>query len=143
MFLGEYSHALDPKGRLTIPARFRAELEEGVVIIRGYEPCLILYPLAAWRRLAERAAQLPATSAAARSYNRLTFGGAHETTLDRMGRVLLPAFLRDYAEIQEEAIVVGVNTVLELWSPPRWREVWQRDREHLAEIQADVTKMGL
>jgi MraZ protein len=143
MFLGEHSHALDSKGRLTIPARFREELEKGLVIIRGYEPCLVVYPLAAWQSLSGRAAQMPSTSAAARSYNRLTFGGAHETTLDKMGRVLLPAFLRDYAGIQEEAIVVGVNTTIEIWAPPRWREVWQRDRERLEEIQADVAKMGI
>lgn len=143
MFLGEYHHTTDAKGRLTIPARFRAELVSGVVVTRGYEPCVVLYPLSEWSRLAEKVAQMPMASRVVRSYGRLVFGGAFEATLDRMGRILLPGFLREHAAIEEEAVVVGLNTHIEIWSPGRWRQTVERDSENLDAILTEVTRMGL
>ncbi len=143
MFVGEYAHNLDPKGRLTIPARFRAALAAGLVITRGYDPCLVIYPLAAWSALADKVAQLPIASRAARSYGRLIFGGAFETAPDKMGRVLIPSFLRDYAGIGEEAVILGINTYLEIWDPERLREALERDHQNLDTILADVGKMGV
>ena len=143
MFSGEYSHTLDAKGRLTIPARFRDELDGGVVVTKGYEPCIVLYPLSEWSALAAKVAQLPKTSRAARAYTRLVFGSAAEVVPDKMGRILVPSFLREYAGIDEEAIVVGVNTYVEIWSPVRWRETLERDLENLADILDDVSKMGI
>ncbi|MHB0856678.1 MAG: division/cell wall cluster transcriptional repressor MraZ [Anaerolineae bacterium] len=143
MFLGEYSHALDPKGRLTIPARFRAELESGLVITRGYEPCLVVYPLQEWGALAEKVARMPAASRTARSYSRLMFGGAFEQAPDKNGRVLIPAFLREYAGIQDDAVVVGVNNYVEIWSPVNWQEIVARDTENMDVILADVAGMGV
>ncbi|MCD6518414.1 MAG: division/cell wall cluster transcriptional repressor MraZ [Anaerolineae bacterium] len=143
MFLGEYSHTLDAKGRLTIPARFRSELESGLIITRGYEPCLVIYPRDEWAALAARVAQLPLTNPMTRAYSRLLFGGAHEASLDKMGRVLIPIFLREHAGIKEEAIVVGVNTYIEVWSPERWQETFARDSRNLDAILAEVAKMGV
>ncbi|HHX63909.1 MAG TPA: division/cell wall cluster transcriptional repressor MraZ [Chloroflexi bacterium] len=143
MFVGEYSHTLDTKGRLTIPARFRAELESGMVITRGAEPCLVVYPADEWAALAAKAAQMPTASRVARSYSRLIFGGASEAQPDKMGRILIPAFLREYAGIQEEAVVVGVNSYVEIWSPERWRETLEQDAADLDEILAEVAKMGI
>jgi len=143
MFLGEYSHALDAKGRLTIPARFRAELETGLVITRGSEPCLVAYPLGEWTALANRAAAMPQASRAARSYSRLVFGGASEAQLDTMGRVLIPAFLREYAAIDGEAVIVGVNAFIEIWNPDRWREALERDAQNLDLILGEVAEMGV
>ncbi len=143
MFLGEYSHSLDLKGRLTIPARFRSELEGGVVTTRGYERCLVLYPLKEWSALASKVTRLPMASRTARSYSRLIFGGAAEVVPDKMGRILIPAFLREYAGIEEQAVIVGVNTYIEVWNPDRWRETLERDTENLDLILADVTKMGI
>jgi len=143
MFVGEYAHSLDTKGRLTIPAHFRAELVAGLVITRGYDPCLVVYPLSAWSALADKVAQLSIASRAARSYSRLIFGGAFEATPDKMGRVLIPSFLREYAGIGEQAMVVGVNTYLEIWSPARLREALTHDDQNLDTILADVGKMGV
>lgn len=143
MFLGEYSHALDAKGRVTIPARFRDELDSGLVITRGYEPCLLVYALTEWTALANRAAGMPQASRAARSYSRLVFGGAFEAELDKMGRVLIPAFLREYAAIEEEAVIVGVNNFIEIWNPGRWRQTLERDIQNLDVILSDVAKMGV
>ncbi len=143
MFLGQYSHALDSKGRLTIPARFREELEAGLVMTQGYEPCFLIYPQASWLALAQKVGQMSAASSVARSYARLVFGNAFETMPDTMGRILVPTILRDYAAIQEEAIVVGVNSYIEVWSPARWREATERDNQNLPDILAQVAHMGI
>lgn len=143
MFLGEYTHALDARGRIIVPARFRSELETGLVVTRGYDPCLVIYPLDGWTALASKVAQASAASRNARSYGRLVFGGAYEATLDSMGRVLIPAFLREYAGIEGEAVVVGVNTYLEIWHPGKWRDTLERDAQNLDVILADMTNMGV
>lgn len=123
MFLGRYAHNLDAKGRLAIPARYREALAEGVILTRGIDRCLALYPMAAWRPLAEKVAALPLTDADARNFRRLVFAEAADVTLDGQGRVLVPPDLRRYAGIEREALVVGVDTSIEIWSPERWAAV--------------------
>jgi MraZ protein len=143
MFMGEYSHALDTKGRLMIPARFREELRGGLVITRGYDPCLLIYSSSAWEELAHKVAQLPTTSRNSRAYGRLVFGGAFEATPDKMGRVLIPSVLREYADIKNEATVVGVNTYIEVWDPQRWQDTLALERGDLEAILSDVMRMGI
>lgn len=143
MFLGEYSHTVDAKGRLTIPARFRAELGLGLVITRGYQKCLAVYPQEEWLRLATKVAQMPSTSRETMAYNYLIFASASEATLDSAGRILIPAYLREYAGIENQVTIVGVNTHVEIWSPERWRETVARASENLEEILAAMTRMGL
>jgi MraZ protein len=123
VFLGRYAHNLDAKGRLAIPARYREDLAEGVVLTRGIDRCLALYPLAAWRPLAEKVAALPLTDADARNFRRLVFAEASDLSLDAQGRILIPPDLRRYAELEREALVVGVDTSIEIWSPQRWAAV--------------------
>jgi MraZ protein len=123
VFLGRYAHNLDAKGRLAIPARFRDALAEGVILTRGIDRCLALYPLEAWRPLAEKVAALPLTDADARNFRRLVFAEAADLSLDGQGRVLVPPELRRYAGLEREALVVGVDTSIEIWSPERWAEV--------------------
>src|SRR5918997_1563447 len=123
MFLGRYNHTLDAKGRLAIPARFREALAEGLVLTRGIDRCLALYPLTAWRPLAEKVSALPISDPDARTFRRLVFAEAADLELDAQGRILLPPELRRYAGIEREAIVVGVNTSVEIWSPERWEAV--------------------
>src|SRR5512136_319418 len=109
MFLGEYAHTIDDKGRLTIPARFRDELESGVVITRGLDGCLWAFGRDEWEMLAEKISKLPTTNPAARNFSRLMFGGAVDSIPDRQGRILLPQNLRDYAGIQSETVIVGMK----------------------------------
>jgi MraZ protein len=123
VFLGRHAHNLDAKGRLAIPARFREELAEGLVLTRGIDRCLALYPLAAWRPLAEKLAALPMTDADVRNFRRLVFAEAVDLTPDAQGRILVPPDLRRYAEIERETLVVGVDTSIEIWSPQRWAAV--------------------
>lgn len=120
MFLGRYAHTLDTKGRLAIPARFREELAAGVVLTRGIDRCLALYPMAAWLPLAEKVNALPITDPNARTFRRMVFAEAVDLELDSQGRILLPPELRRYAELDRDAYVVGVHTSIEIWSPARW-----------------------
>jgi MraZ protein len=120
MFLGRHAHTVDAKGRLAIPARFREGLTGGVVVTRGIDRCLSLYPLSAWKPLAEKISALPLTDPDARVFRRLVFAEAVDLELDSQGRLLLPAELRRYAEIDRDAVVVGVNTSIEIWSPASW-----------------------
>jgi MraZ protein len=126
MFLGEFAHNIDDKGRLTIPARFRDELEGGVVVTRGLDNCLWALSRAEWEILADKISALPITNPVARSFSRLMFGSAVDSIPDRQGRVLLPQNLREYAGIESESIIVGMKNRLEIWSPERWNA--QMDR---------------
>ncbi|MEX2425552.1 MAG: division/cell wall cluster transcriptional repressor MraZ [Thermomicrobiaceae bacterium] len=120
MFLGRYSHNVDTKGRLAIPARFREALGTEVVITRGIDRCLSLYPMDTWVPLAEKVSSLSISDPDARTFRRMVFAEAAYLDVDRQGRILLPADLRQYAEIDKDATVVGVHSYIEIWSPDRW-----------------------
>ena len=126
MFLGRHAHSLDAKGRLAVPARFRDALAEGVVLTRGIDRCLSLYPMAAWLPLAEKVAALPISDPDARNFRRLVFAEATDLALDGQGRILVPPELRRYAGLEREALVVGVHTHLAVWSPEAWAAVAER-----------------
>ncbi len=122
MFLGQYAYTLDSKGRLIIPSRFREELAEGLVITRGLDRCLSLYPLDVWREIARKVNELPITSAQGRALRRLFFADAADVSLDSQGRMLVPERLREYAALilSHEVVVVGLDRYMELWSPSQW-----------------------
>lgn len=126
MFLGRYEHTIDDKGRLAIPARYRAALERGLVVTRGIDRCLTIYPLAAWEALADKVNALPLADPNARALRRLFFAEASDAALDRQGRIIVPATLRAYAGLAETAIIVGMHSAIEVWSPAGWTE--QTDR---------------
>ncbi|MDQ3612841.1 MAG: division/cell wall cluster transcriptional repressor MraZ [Chloroflexota bacterium] len=123
MFLGRFAHNLDAKGRLAIPARFRAVLEDGVVLTRGIDRCVTAYPMPVWNELAEKISALSMIDPHARQFRRMMFAGAANLELDGQGRIVLSAALREFAEIDREVVVVGVNSSFEIWSPDRWREM--------------------
>ncbi len=120
MFLGRFSHNLDSKGRLAIPAKFRGSLAAGLVVTRGIDRCLTVYPLVAWQRLTERIEALSVSDPDARQFRRMVFAEAADEEPDAQGRIVLPPELRRYAGIEREAIVVGVNSYIEVWEPARW-----------------------
>jgi MraZ protein len=123
MFLGSFSHTLDDKGRLTIPAKYRPELAAGVVLTRGLDRNLMLYPVDEWQRLSERIRQLPYTDRGARDFRRLVFALAADAVPDKQGRILVPAELREYAGIDGEAMVVGMDSYIEIWAPAAWSQL--------------------
>lgn len=142
MFLGEFSHTIDDKGRLTIPARFRDELEGGIVITRGLDGCLWAYPRAEWERLAEKIAQAPSTNQAVRNFVRFMFSSAFDSIPDRQGRVIIPQNLREYAGIDNEATVIGVMNRVEIWNPGRWTDVFSKVEADPEVIVAQLQELG-
>ena len=122
MFLGQYAHSIDAKGRLTIPVRFRSALASGAYVTQGFDKNLMVYTTDSFDRLATRATSLTTTSPEARAVRRLLFGGATEVSLDSVGRILLPPFLRDYAglDLEQEAVLVGAGEYFEIWSEAGW-----------------------
>ena len=120
MFTGEYRHAVDVKGRIAVPARFRAQLDGGAVVARWLDTCLAIFPMAAWEELATKVGSLPMTDPNARLLQRQLFAGAFETELDRQGRVLVPQGLRAFAGLEDEAMVLGSREHAEIWAPARW-----------------------
>ena len=120
MFTGEYRHAVDVKGRIAVPARFRAQLDGGAVVARWLDTCLAIFPMAAWEELATKVGSLPMTDPNARLLQRQLFAGAFETELDRQGRVLVPQGLRAFAGLEDEAMVLGSREHAEIWAPALW-----------------------
>jgi MraZ protein len=143
MFLGEFVHALDEKGRLTIPAKFRLHLERGLVITRGLDGCLFAFTHDDWLEFtATLKEKLSFNQKSARDLNRFFFSGATDTNADRQGRILIPTFLREYAELESEVVIIGSNTRLELWNPERWRKSLQEvesNVEMIAEQFGNIT----
>jgi transcriptional regulator MraZ len=126
VFTGEYRHTVDAKGRIAVPARFRAQLAGQAFVTRWIDACLAIFPRDAWDVLAARVAGLPVTDANARTFSRFVFSGAFEVEIDGQGRVLVPANLREFADLKAEAVVVGSRDHVELWSPARWAEYSDR-----------------
>lgn len=120
VFIGEYQHSLDNKGRLIIPSKFREGLGEKFVLTKGLDNCLFVYPLEEWYSFEERLKTLPLTSKDARAFVRFFFSGAAECELDKQGRILLPLNLREYSDIGKDAVIIGVSTRVEIWSVDEW-----------------------
>ncbi len=141
MFLGEYQHALDIKGRITIPARFRELLGERFVATKGLDNCIFLYPQDEWKVIEEKLHALPLTRADVRSYVRFFFSGASELELDKQGRTVLSVNLRNYAGIDKDVTVIGVGARIEIWSTDKWEsynEIAEASYEEIAEKMVDL-----
>lgn len=130
MFIGEYRHNLDAKGRLSVPAKFRSALGSSAIITKGLDSCLYIYPKEEWEVMANKLRDLPISSASARSFSRLMLSGAMESEIDKLGRTLLPGFLRDYAGIEGEVVVAGVGRHLEVWDKASWSEYCKNAEEN-------------
>jgi MraZ protein len=123
MFLGEYTHVIDDKGRLTIPAKYRALVAQGLVVTRGFDQNLMLFPLDGWEELAARIAQRPLSDESVRAFRRRVFSGAVDLSPDRQGRILLPQYLRDFAGINGEVVIAGMFNYMEIWGVEAWQNV--------------------
>ncbi|MCR6544472.1 division/cell wall cluster transcriptional repressor MraZ [Dehalobacterium formicoaceticum] len=140
MFMGEFQHTIDPKGRLFIPVKFREDLGETFVVTKGLDNCLFVYSHNEWQRLEAKLKALPFTKADARAFTRLFFSGAMECGLDKQGRILLPANLREYAKLDKDAVIIGVSARVEIWSKERWDQYNEQvgaEYENLAEKLVD------
>jgi MraZ protein len=138
MFLGTHEPKLDEKGRLILPARFREELAEGLVITKGQERCLYVFPIAEFTTITERLRQAPVTEKAARDYMRVMFAGAHDEVPDKQGRVTIPSALRTYATLEKECVVIGANTRLEIWDAQAWSAYLEDREKGFADVSTEV-----
>lgn len=142
MFIGEFKHTIDDKGRVSLPAKFRAALASGCVITRGLDRCLWVYPVDEWQNLAEKIAALPITQKNARSFSRLMLAGAIDTKPDRVGRVNLPAYLRSYAELKKEVVVVGIYNRIEIWPTEEWENFKKEMEDNGSEVAENLSEIG-
>lgn len=133
MFLGEYRHTIDDKGRLTIPAKYRGSLAAGMVVTRGFDRNLMAFSMEGWEELAARVKSLPWSDPSAREFRRRVFSGAVDLVPDRQGRVLLPPYLREFANIEGDVVITGMLDHLEIWNSEAWepvRDAAESDEQH-------------
>ncbi len=141
MFIGQFEHHLEKKGRLSIPKKFRSQLETGAVLSQGLDGCLFLYPKHAWDKLIEKISQLPLTKIDARGFTRALSYGASEVEIDRLGRILIPDYLRQFADISVDCVVAGAVDRIEIWSKSKFSQIVSQinsRREEIAEKLSDV-----
>ena len=139
MFLGTHAPRLDDKGRMILPAKFRDELKEGVVVTRGQERCLYVFPVAEFARLAEQLRQAPVTSKQARDYLRVFLSGASDEAVDGQGRITIPAALRSYAGLNRECAVIGAGQRVEIWDATAWDQYLQEQEQVFAEQAEELS----
>ena len=140
MFFGEFEYKIDEKGRVPIPPKFVRELREGLVLMPGIEKCIVAYPLAEWKKLATTLTTGSIAPSKLRKLNRAIFATAFNVNIDGQRRIVLPAPLREYAEIVDEVIIAGANTYLELWNKEQWEEEKSISQEQAGQIIESLEK---
>ena len=141
MFIGEYNHSIDEKGRMSVPTKFRIELKNGAVVTRGLDNCLFLYTKKEWQALAEKLAKLPISQANTRAFSRLMLSGAMDVSLDNQGRGMLPDYLRKFAALKKKVIVAGLYNRLEIWDEELWNKYkssTEKDSTNIAEAMGEL-----
>lgn len=138
MLLGTHSPRLDDKGRLVLPAKFRDQLADGIVLTKGQDRCVVLWPAAEFERYAARLNEASRSDAAVRSYLRVLFSGAHDQQPDKQGRITVPAQLRGYADLDGEVIVAGNGPTAELWNTSAWEQYLAAQEQSFAELGEEV-----
>lgn len=143
MLIGEYHHNLDPKGRVAIPAKFKAKFAEGLIVTRGLDNCLFVFPTKEWERVVEKLITLPISQKDSRAFVRFLLSGAYEANLDNQGRLLIPEYLRKYAQLKKKVVIVGLYTRLEIWDERLWEEYEKEREEQAQEIAERLSDLGI
>jgi MraZ protein len=138
MFLGTHSPRLDDKGRLFLPAKYREELSGGLVITKGQERCLYVFPLAEFQRITEALRAAPVTAKAVRDYSRVFFASASDELPDKQGRITIPPALRTYAGLDRDCAVIGANTRLEIWDAQAWETYLEQSEQQFSDLSEEV-----
>lgn len=141
MFMGEYNHTIDAKGRLIMPSKFRETLGDEFVVTKGLDGCLFVYPNKEWQAFEEKLRTLPLTNKNARQFSRFFLAGAATCEVDKQGRILLPAVLREFAELEKDVVLVGVLSRIEIWSKEKWLE--SNVYDDMEEIAEHMEELGL
>ncbi|OLT29101.1 cell division/cell wall cluster transcriptional repressor MraZ [Nocardiopsis sp. CNR-923] len=138
MFLGTHTPRLDQKGRLFLPAKYRDELSGGLVITKGQEHCLYVFPLEEFGRVTDALSSAPVTAKAVRDYGRVLFASASDESCDKQGRITIPPKLREYAGLDRECVVIGANTRLEIWAARAWSDYEAEQEQAFARLSEEV-----
>jgi MraZ protein len=138
LFFGTHTPRLDEKGRLFLPAKFRDEMQEGLVITRGQERCLSVWPMAEFSALTQQLRQAPVTNKRARDYLRMLFAGASDETPDKQGRITIPAMLREYAGLTRECVVIGAMNRVEVWDAESWQRYSGEQEQAFSDLSEEV-----
>lgn len=143
MFIGEYNHNLDDKGRVAVPAKFRAILKSGAVVTKGLDNCLFLYSKKEWQELAMKLAKLPISKSNTRAFSRLMLGGAMDVNFDNQGRIMLPEYLRKFAGLKKNLIIAGLYNRLEIWDEMAWNKYKKGTEKKSADIAEALGELGV
>lgn len=142
MFMGEYNHTIDAKGRLIVPAKFREILGDNFIVTKGLDGCLFVYPNDEWTRFEEKLKSLPLTNKNARQFTRFFLAGAAACEVDKQGRILLPQVLRGFASLEKDVVLVGVASRIEIWSRERWDESMNTYDGDMDEVAENMESLG-
>lgn len=143
MLIGEYRHTVDDKRRVSLPAAFREEIDEQVVITRGLDSCLFLYPKREWEEIAQQLKELSIGQSDSRGFNRFILSGAQEISIDSSGRILIPEYLQEFAEIENDVVLAGVNNRIEIWDEAQWDTYRDRIEDDADELAEKLGEFGM
>lgn len=143
MFLGEFKHSIDPKGRMAIPAKFRSKLDGGAIITRGLDHCLFVFTQKEWDTLAQKLISLPLAQSGSRAFVRLMLAGAGEVEFDTQGRILIPEHLRTYARLGKNVIVTGLYNRIEIWNDAEWKAYKTKTERESDQIAEQLGELGI
>jgi len=143
MLIGQYEHTIDAKKRLALPIKFRGELGDKVIITKGVENCLVIYTEKEWEIMSGKLGNLPISQTEARSFARIILAGAMEVTLDKLGRILIPDYLKEYADFKKEVVVCGLSNRLEVWDAEKWNTYTKEAEKGVQEIVSKLGPLGI
>lgn len=143
MLIGQYEHTIDAKKRLALPAKFRGELGDKVIITKGVESCLVVYTEKEWEIMSSKLGNLPISQTEARSFARIILAGAMEVSLDKLGRILVPDYLKNYADLKKNVVICGLSNRLEIWDSEKWDAYRQNAEKGVEEIVSKLGNFGI
>lgn len=143
MFIGEYNHTIDTKGRLIVPSKFRETLGDVFVVTKGLDGCLFVFPMEEWNVFTEKLRDLPLTKKDARQFSRFFLASAAYCEVDKQGRILLPAVLREFAQLDKDAVLVGISSRIEIWSKSNWDKANDVDVDNMDDIAEHMADLGI
>ena len=143
MFIGEYSYTIDQKRRMAVPAKFRKILGRGGVVTRGIDNCLVLYSNDEWQKLANKLQDLPAAKGEARGFVRIVMSGATDVKFDKLGRILIPDYLKKYAKLKKNVVIIGLGNRIEVWDEKKWQNYKTKTETQIGDIVEKLEELGI
>jgi len=143
MFIGEYIYIIDHKKRLAIPTKFRKVLGKKAVLTTGLDNCLVVYPIEEWRKLSKKLESLPNGQTDARGFVRIVLSGAVEVTFDKLGRILIPDYLKEYAFLKKNVAILGLSNRIEIWDETKWKEYKEKTEKEIGDMASRLQQLGV